>query len=133
MTIYDRMTKELEARKDRSAWDKGVTAYALELAEQLAEAAEGGYIDAEGLTAPRMLRKALLNGAADWSSYSWGGCSLIYDGDIAERLCCPSELKRTRNGERRPNSREEWLDVQARALYQAANRVYKTLRAVMKG
>ena len=45
---------------------------------------------------------------------------MIYDGDIAERLCCPSELKKTRNGERRPNSREEWLDVQARALRQAS-------------
>lgn len=61
MTVYDRMTKELEARKDRSAWDKGVTVYALELVEQLAEAAEGGYFDAADLTAPRMLRKALLN------------------------------------------------------------------------
>ena len=128
-----RAGKAIKARKDRSAWDKGVTAYALELVEQLAEGIEGGYIDADDLTAPRMLRKALLNGADDWSAYSWGGCSLIYDGDIAERLCCPSELKRTRNGERRPNSREEWLDVQARALFQAANRVYKALRAVMEG
>lgn len=133
MTIYERMTKELEARKDRSAWDKGVTVYALELVEQLAEAAEGGYIDANDLTAPRMLRKALLNGADDWSAYSWGGCSLIYDGDIAERLCCPSELKRTRNGERRPNSREEWLDVQARALSQAEARVRRVMRDVMEG
>ncbi len=133
MTIYDRMTKELEARKDRSAWDKGVAVYALELVEQLAEADKSGCLDAADLTAPRMLRKALLDGADDWSAYSWGGCSLIYNSDIAERLCCPSELKRTRNGERRPNSREEWLDTQARALYQAANRVRKTLRAVMEG
>lgn len=133
MTIYERMTKELEARKDRSAWDKGVTKYALELVEQLAEAAEGGYIDADGLTAPRMLRKALLNGADDWSAYSWGGCSLIYNSDIAERLCCPSELKRTRNGERRPNGREEWLDTQARALSQAEARVRRVMRDVMEG
>ena len=33
MTIYERMTKELEARKDRSAWNKGVTLYAFELVE----------------------------------------------------------------------------------------------------
>ena len=76
---------------------------------------------------------ALLNGAKDWSQYSWGGCSLIYDPDIASRLCCPSELKKTRNGERRPNSREEWLDVQARALYQAANRVYRYLKMLDRG
>lgn len=133
MTIYDRMTKELEARKDRSAWDKGVTEYALELVEKLAEAAEDGYIDASDLASPRMLREALLNGANDWMAYSWGGSSLIYDWDIAERLCCPSELKRTRNGERRPNSQEEWLDTQARALFQAEVRVQSVMRDVLEG
>ena len=132
MTIYDRMTKALESRKARSAWDKGVTEYALELVEQLAEAAEDGYIDANDLASPRMLRDALLNGANDWRAYSWGGSSLIYDCDIAERLCCPSELKRTRNGERRPNSREEWLDTQARALFQAEARVQRVMRDVLE-
>lgn len=122
----------LEQRKDRSAWDKGVTVYALEMVEQLAEAADGGYLDADDLLAPRVLREALLNGADDWHAYSWGGWALIYNGDIASRLCCPSELKRTRNGERRPNSREEWLDTQARALFQAANRVYKALRSAQE-
>lgn len=32
-------------------------------------------------------------------------------------------------GERRPNSREEWLDVQARALRQAFRRMYVAIRA----
>ena len=121
-------TQTLEQRKDRSAWDKGVTVYALELVDQLTDAAKDGYIDMAVMMAPRALRKAMLSGADDWSAYSWGGSSLIYNCDIAERLCCPTELKRTRNGARRPNSREEWLDTQARALYQAANRVYKALR-----
>lgn len=131
-TVFAKATQTLEQRKDRSAWDKGVTVYALELVEQLTDAARRGYIDAPDLMAPRMLRKALLNGADDWSAYSWGGCSLIYNSDIAERLCCPSDLKRTRNGARRPNSREEWLDTQARALFQAANRVYKALRGAQE-
>ena len=112
----------------RSAWDKGVTEYALELVEQLGEQIRDGYFDELDLSDPKKVWAALLNGAADWSQYSWGGCSLIYDGDIAERLCCPSELKKTRNGERRPNSQEEWLDVQARALYQAANRVCRHIK-----
>lgn len=124
----------IEARKDRSAWDKGVTVYALELLEDLAELAEGGYLpaDAAELLKPRALREKMLNGAANWKEYSWGGSGLIYDGDIAERLCCPSELKRTRNGERRPNSREEWLDVQARALFQAYTRAARAFRAAAK-
>lgn len=131
-TVLARATQTLEQRKDRSAWDKGVTVYALELVEQLTDAARRGYIDATDLMAPRMLRRALLDGADDWSAYSWGGCSLIYNSDIAERLCCPSDLKRTRNGARRPNSRDEWLDTQARALSQAANRVYKALRGAQE-
>lgn len=129
--IIDQIKKEVEARTERSAWSKGVTAYALELVEGLEEAIDGGYFDPSDLEAPKLLERALLNGAQDWNQYSWGGSSLIYDGDIAARLCCPSELKKTRNGERRPNSREEWLDVQARALFQACNRVKKSVRAAL--
>lgn len=124
----EKLRESIAAEKQRSAWDKGVTQYALELVDELAEQINGGYADPTELVKPRALRAALLNGAKDWREYSWGGCSLIYDPDIASRLCCPSELKKTRNGERRPNSREEWLDVQARALHQAANRVYRHLK-----
>ena len=106
----------LETRKDRSAWNKGVTVYALELLENITET--------EIITKER-----LLNGAENWEEFSWGGCSLIYDYDIAERLCTPSELKKTRNGERRPNPRESWLDTQARALFQACNRIMTLARA----
>ena len=70
-----------------------------------------------------MLQKELLNGADNWRQYSEGGCALIYDADIAERLCSPSELKRCKGGERQPNSRENWIECQARALGQAANLV----------
>ena len=124
----EKMREALEAMNTRSAWKRGVNAYALELLEELEEAIAGGYFDAEDLDAPKMLDRQLLNGASDWTQYSWGGCSLIYNGDIAERLCTPSELKKTRGGEWRPNSREEWLDVQARALYQAARRVKEAAR-----
>lgn len=120
----------LENRTDRSAWDKGVTEYALELLEELAVAVRDGCVTADDLNRPGGKQAAMLNGADGWKAYSWGGCSLIYNSDIAERLCSPSELKRTRNGERRPNSREKWLDVQARALSQAAARA---VRAIAEG
>lgn len=128
MTIFEKMIAELEARKDRSAWDKGVTLYAVELVGELEERAEYECRDPEP---GKECREWMLNGAQDWSAYSWGGSSLIYNGDIADRLCCPSELKKTRNGERRPNSREEWLDTQARALYQACNRVARLYSAIV--
>ena len=110
----------LSARKDRSAWDHGVTEYALDLLDN---------IEAESLDAPVSITKEdLLNGAQDWSQYSYGGSALIYDCDIAERLCSPSELKRCRGGDWRPNRNEEWLDVQARALNQAARRILAVIR-----
>lgn len=115
---------ELDARKDRSAWNKGVTLYAIELAESLDNWDKQPESVAE-------LREMLLNGADDWSRYSWGSCSLIYNEDIAERLCSPSELKRVTNksGLRDyPNSHEHWLDVQARALRQASIRVGNVAR-----
>ena len=120
MKNYEEIKKNLEARKDRSAWDKGVTVYALELLDEVAEQID--YTKKEPETRAE-LKMLALNGAADWSQYSLGGSSLIYDCDIAERLCTPSELKKTKGGERRPNSREEWLDTQARALYQAFRRL----------
>lgn len=132
MTNIEKLYQSIESEKQRSAWDKGVTQYALEMVEQLGEQINGGYFEELDLTESKKVRAALLNGAADWSQYSWGGCSLIYNGDIAERLCSPSELKKTRNGERRPNSREEWLDTQARALFQAANRVCRHIRTLEK-
>ena len=129
MNVFEKMTAGLEARKDRSAWGRGVNVYALELVESLEErAAYEGRNPEPGAEC----REWLLNGAQDWNQYSWGGSALIYDGDIAERLCTPSELKRTRNGERRPNSQEEWLDTQARALTQAARRVSNLYSCMMK-
>lgn len=132
MKTIEKAMDIINNRKDRSAWDKGVSMYSYELLEQLQEAAEGGYFKAEQISSGDAIREAMLNGASDWSQYSFGGSALIYDGDIAERLCNPSELKKTRNGERRPNSREEWLDVQARALFQAANRAVKAIRAAQE-
>ena len=132
MTNIEKLYQSIESEKQRSAWDKGVTKYALELMEQLGEQINDGYFEELDLTESKKVRAALLNGAANWSQYSWGGCSLIYNSDIAERLCSPSELKKTRNGERRPNSREEWLDVQARALFQATNRVCRHIRTLEK-
>lgn len=88
----------------KSAWQKGVEKYAEEMANNLPDATT---------------EKDLLDGAADWRDWAYSGRGLIYDAAIAERLCTPSELRRTRNGERRPNRRETWLDVEARAARQA--------------
>ena len=111
MAAIDTIRATITNRRTRSAWDKGVTLYALELLDNLRDLPAAGN--------RQEIKKALLNGARDWSEYSYGGCALIYDGDIAARLCSPSEFRRTRGGEWNPNRRENWLDVQTRALYQA--------------
>ena len=129
MLTIEKIREAIENKPTRSAWDRGVKSYAVDLLDELTENIQGGYIDPEDLDSPALLKKALLNGAADWAQYSWGGCSLIYDGDVAERLCTPSELKRKRGGDLQPNSRETWLDVQARALYQAARWIINAERA----
>ena len=114
--------------KCRSAWERGVREYALELVDELDNNISAGYVDADVVASPRMLERELLSGASGWQEYSWGGCALIYNGDIAERLCTASELKRTNYGERRPNAGEDWLDTQARALYQAARMILRFAR-----
>ena len=112
----------------RSAWSRAVHTYAVELVESLTES--------DDLSNETLLRKALLNGADNWQQYSEGGCALVYDADIAERVCSPSELKRVKGGERQPNARENWLECQARALAQAAalvRRAYAKAAAIEGG
>lgn len=120
--IIARMTEIITTAPARSAWARGVKAYAAELCSSIRDAA--AYAAETSTPSPladrETVRAALLNGARNWCEYSWGGCALIYDGDIAARLCTASELRRTRNGQRDPNPRETWLDVQARALCQAS-------------
>lgn len=117
--LVDVLRRNVSECRNRSAWDRGVHAYAMELLDDMAD----NFRWADVPDTVDELKRLLLNGAADWNQYSWGGCSLCYDADIAERLCTPSELRKKKGGDLRPNSREEWLDVQARALYQAARRI----------
>lgn len=110
------LIKKLEKFTPRSAWHRAVVSDAVDLVENL---------DCSEIPNNwEELKKLLLNGAADWSAYSYGGCALAYDEDIARHYCTPSELRRVTHADgtisERANARENWLDVQARALQQAA-------------
>jgi len=109
--------EKLNEINPRSAWKKGVKEYALEMVES-----------AEIELTPENVKNELLNGAKDWREYSYGGCSAIYNADIAERLCTPSELKKKKGGYLEPNTRETWLDCQARALFQAYRLINRLLK-----
>lgn len=107
----------IEARKERSAWGKGVKAYAFEMLESFEEWRR--WNEENGESVPELDERTALNGARDWNAWAYGGSGLIYNEDIAERLCTKSELERTHGGRRLPNAQEHWLDVEARAAFQA--------------
>ncbi len=112
----EEIKKSLEKEKARSTWKAGVIQYAFDIINCMGD--------------KEITEKNLLNGADNWKQYSDGGRALIYDVDICHRLCTPSEIKKTKDGERRPNKQENWLDVQTRALYQAARLILKIKREV---
>ena len=123
----------LNERRDRGAWEKGVTLYAIEMMEDAQQNIIHYHTtDLADLLVPRLLDRVLLNGAESWNQYSWGGCALCCNSDICERLCPPSEIKKRKGGAWKPNKYEEWLDVQARALYQAARRVKNIIRNIKR-
>lgn len=96
---------------ERSTWRRGVRQYAIDLLDS--------FPDYRDITSENC-RETLLNGAGSWKEWAYGGCGLVYDCEIAKRLCTPSELRKRRGGELEPSLRESWLDVEARAVGQAA-------------
>lgn len=112
---YSVLRYKIEERPARSAWARGVKEYALEMVDHLEE-----YNDGDIPHTMENLNAWLLNGARDWKQASEGGSWLITNEEIAQRLCSPAELKKVAGGRRQPNKRETWIDVQARALSQAA-------------
>ena len=118
----------------RSAWDKGVRDYAVWhiLDDIRINGFEG---EKQTWTIPQ-IRELILNGAKDyqrpndeyraWYRYSEGGCALIYNIDIAKQLCSPSEFKKVEKAIENETSETNWIEVQSRALYQAAQLIYKT-------
>ncbi|MCQ2063413.1 MAG: hypothetical protein MJY99_08785 [Fibrobacter sp.] len=122
--------KAVSEKKARSKWVKGVKEYALEMLERT-------IIDTEK-EADRLNAGELLNHVGGdrfkigcfWSpdvwalckECSWDGKFHIYDDEIAEKLISKSEIARKTNKDgtlKNPNSREQWLDTQARAIYTA--------------
>ena len=116
---YSEIHTILIQEKPRSSWARGVNNVAMDIVSEILENADGN----DTLHFKRV---------EDFSHYFYGvslreavdgGCFLIYDYDIAENFCTPSELKRVKNGERNPNSRETWLDVMYRGAYQAIRHI----------
>ena len=124
--VYTKELRKLVAEfPNRSAWKKGVKEYADEILNNLEEKSQ---LNRRLPKDEKELKEWLLNGARNWAEYSRGGKALVYDCQIAERLCTPSELKRTYGGMLTPNRTESWLDVQTKALRDAYCRIWWKFR-----
>lgn len=118
---YNEIIEKLDGFKPRSAWKKGVLSYAYILLENVFDGIKCEYFNPfEVDITDYLVAKYCYNGARNATEYSYGGCALIYDEVIAVQLCTVGELRRCNFGRKQPNNRETWLDVQARALFQAA-------------
>lgn len=103
----------ISATPARSAWSRGVRAYALDLVEDLGNRSDFNmHWYGEHLA---INEENALNGASDWNHYATGGNGLVYNWSIASRLMTPSELKRYEAG----RLNVDLLECEGRALFQA--------------
>lgn len=126
-SFFDQLRQRIESHvtTKRSAWGRGVDTYCMMMVDHLEE-----YNGGEAPTSLKELKEWMLNGARDWKQSSEGGQWLVSDEEIAKTLCSPGELRKVAGGRRQPNANETWLDVQARALHQAAALVIDHARRI---
>lgn len=116
MTDISKIKTWIENSSYRSHWEQAVRDYALEMISQCDKTDITSYKQI-----PNHCNAKNMKDYAIARALSEGGCFEIYNGDIAKRLCTPSELKRytRKDGTVRDLPHESWLDVQTRAVYQA--------------
>jgi hypothetical protein len=122
------VVNEVNNTKTRSAWDRGVKAYALDILANFEEWQR--FNESEGLECPELDEVTALNGASDWSAWAYGGCGLVYDSYIAERLCTPSKLRKLDGSARVPAGVATWCDIEARAARQAWRMIAEAVRVI---
>lgn len=113
--------EQIEQSQGRlSKWRKGVYAIAIDRLDEMD--------DNTKITWHTLLNGALWddkeanfdNIISACNTYAWGGCGLVYDVDIADLLATKSEAYYSNgNLKGRPNKSEQWLDLYARAIFQA--------------
>ena len=114
----EKLAKKVAKTPARSAWKKGVRHCAEDLLQTVADIRSDKELKAVKNYGD--LEKLALNGSKDWKQYTRNGTGMIWNEEIAETFCTPSELKRTKGGQLPPNGREDWMDVYARGMYQAS-------------
>ena len=108
-------------KQARGRYQKALYEYAFELVDNIENQYTTTAEELEHIENITDLKARALNGAEDWSQYSWGGCSLCYDYDILTRLFCPSFVKRHENADTVRGI--HLLDLQAIALARAFSKI----------
>ena len=119
------LRKLVEEIPNRSAYKRGIKKYTDELLDNLEEMAR---IYKRLPKDENELESWLLKRAKNWGDYSYGGYSLKFSRQIAERLCTPSEFKRKDGGRLAPSRYKTWFDEQSEALCYACIRIKRKFR-----
>lgn len=138
MTFEELKTRIINMKKT-SAWGKAVKAYALECLEfaelcgvkpdtPADELSLGDIVNHVGGNA---IKIGTWHGRAALDiikASSEGGNFLVYNEDVAERLCSPAQFKamHRKDGTLREPRRESWLQMQTRCLIHAAWEIQAT-------
>ena len=112
---------EEEQKRARGIYEKAICQYAFELVDNIADNYITTADELEHLENITNLKERALNGAENWTQYSWGGCSLCYNYDILSRLFCPSIVKKYKNADTVRGC--HLLDYQASALTRAFSKI----------
>ena len=123
------LRKLVEEIPNTRAYKRGIKKYTDELLDNLEEMAR---IYKRLPKDENELESWLLKGARNWEEYSYGGRSLKYNRQIAERLCTPSELKKKDGGRIAPSRHDNWFNEQAKALNYACLRIKSKFRLLEK-
>ena len=121
-----RLVAEAEkmSKSERTYWSRGVASLIRDYGEEVLQEHDGEIISA------RDFFKLWNCGAETLRAAVYGGFFDIWNYDIAKRLCTPSKLKKSNEGMRSPNKRENWLDLETRAMYQAMFKSFAIMKAV---
>lgn len=123
-----RLVAEAEklSRTERSCWSRGVASLIRDYAENVLGDHDGEIISAIDFY------KLWNRGADSLRDAVYGGSFDIWNYDIAKRLCTPSDLKKSNEGMRSPNKRQEWIDVELIAVQQAMYKSLEIMEIVIK-
>lgn len=101
-----------KTEQKRGQWNKTIAYYADFLLDSYIDICKWRADQNEAI--PALSLDVVLDGALGWHQYSYGGCALVYDGDIAKTVFTPAQFTKWEQG--RKVTDEPMLDIQARAL-----------------